>query len=429
MHKYIFTDTNLFEQFQPITGIDWLALASCDSATLLVPSVTLRELNEHKDGATRGRLKRRAAAALIDLKKYSDQGTPAKIRDGVDLDFRVSEPLIDFAQHHLDERLNDDRLIASAIEFATERMITAECVLVATGDFGLELKVKSQSLLRSLPLPEALRLPDEVDAEEKQIRDLREELGNYQTSLPNLDLAFEDASRFTTVQIEEPKTHELGSPEGVVADLEQKYPYLAPHPGHPQNGRWVFCDVGEHHCQQYNNSLNQFFQRTEHWVRESERIQNWYRTSTVLDLFIQNSGGAPGTDIDVELRFPPPVRIVSEGRTPRIPAQPIPPLRPNEPNRTAPQNQQSSIPEDFDVSPVSRDGKSRLSRIDNAGGGSVVAIHVSSVKHTYRQELPRLLTHFHSFEEAKSFGFDYRIVAENHPKPVEGHLDVVVEKR
>ena len=429
MHKYVFTDTNLFEQFQPITNIDWLTLAGCDSATLLVPGVTLRELNEHKDGATRGRLKRKAAAALSDLKRYADRGTPAKIRDGVHLDFRTAEPLIDFSDYHLDKTLGDDRLIASAIEFASENKISAECVLVATGDFGLELKAKSQAMLRPLSMPDALRLPDEADEEEKQIRELKEEVRILRDALPDLDLAFPAASRVTTVEIEEPKPHELGSPKDVVAELEQEYPYLPPEPGHPPNGRWVFCDIGRHLCQQYNDSLNQFFQRTEHWIRESERVQNWYRTTIVLGLFLQNNGGAPGTDIDVEVQFPPEAHVVSFNRAPQIPAQPIPPIRPNDPTRTSPPISQSSVPERFSLEPVSRDGKSRISRIASAFGGSLVAIHVSSVKHTYGQELPQLLVHLDSYEGAGSFGFGYRIVAANHPRPVEGHLDVIVEKK
>src|SRR5665811_2428307 len=187
MHKYVFADTNLFEQFSPITDIDWLALANCESATLLVSSVTIRELNRHKDGAANGRLKRKAAAVLSGLKRYSEQGAPAKIRAGVELEFQTQEPRIDFAAHQLDEQDGDDRLVATALTFALGKGLTSESVLVATGDFGLQLKLRSQPLVGIIPLPDELRLPDEPDAEERLIRELKEEVRTLRDAVPKLD--------------------------------------------------------------------------------------------------------------------------------------------------------------------------------------------------------------------------------------------------
>jgi hypothetical protein len=181
-------------------------------------------------------------------------------------------------------------------------------------------------------------------------------------------------------------------------------------------------------CQQYNDSLNQFFERTGHWVRESERVQNWYRRSAVLELLLHNSGGAPGTDIDLEMTFPPHLEIVAPGQMPTIPAEPLLPLRPNDRSRAALVASQPYVPEEFRIESVSLSGKSRISRMEDTTDGTLVTVHLNDLKHTYDTDIPRLLVHFQSYEEAGSFRFRYRIVAANHPKPTEGSLDVVVEK-
>src|SRR5271166_6787200 len=67
MTKYIFTDTNLYEHFPPLTDVDWLTLADCETAVLIVPAIVITELNNHKDGATRARLKKKAKSVLSRL--------------------------------------------------------------------------------------------------------------------------------------------------------------------------------------------------------------------------------------------------------------------------------------------------------------------------------------------------------------------------
>ncbi len=93
MKKYIFTDTNLYEHFLPLSNIDWLALAECDAAVLVVPANTISELTKHKDTSTRARLKKRAAEALSRLSSYAAASKPVEVRTAVDVEFRHRGPL------------------------------------------------------------------------------------------------------------------------------------------------------------------------------------------------------------------------------------------------------------------------------------------------------------------------------------------------
>jgi hypothetical protein len=424
MHKYIFTDTNLFEQFAPITDIDWLTLAGCESATLLVSSVTIRELNKHKDGTTRGRLKRRAAAALSNLKRYSDCGTPASIRDGVKLDFRMREPLIDFTAYHLDKEDNDDRLVASALAFAMAEHLAGESVLVATGDFGLGLKVRAQPLLSLLSLPEGLRLPDEQDADERLVGELRAKVERLQSNLPNLKLSFAEDAAFTRVSISRPDRAGWDGVDSIVDRL--RHPCITPFPNVPLG--YDLYPASRSGCELYNQNLQHFFQRIAYRLAQSERIEDWYHLSFQLCLTLYNDGGSPAKNIDVELQFPPQVDVVNPINAPRMSDPPLLPIRPNDQIRPSVEIPQRPIPWEFPTPMVALDSRTRLPRIEKTDRGSSVAIRVPEVKHTYSLEMPQLAAHFRSYEEAGPFRFDYRIVADNHPEATEGSLNVVVEK-
>src|SRR5579872_1197745 len=261
MHKYVFLDTNVFEQFQPITDIDWLNLTGGERVTLLIPSSTIRELNEHKDGATRGRLRSKAAVALVQLKKYADQGLPAQIRDGVELNFRPQEPRIDFEAHHLDPKWDDDRLIASAVAFAAEGQLVRELVLVATGDFGLELKLNDQTYVGVLPLPDELRLPAELDSDEKEMRNLQRRVRELESAAPDIVLTFEDDLSYAAVNIGPQPDEKQIEVEEILRQERSRRPFLQGRIPQAMKG-WQFTRLSTpEDLDKYNEELDSYFEK------------------------------------------------------------------------------------------------------------------------------------------------------------------------
>jgi hypothetical protein len=430
MHRYVFTDTNLFEQYQSITNIDWLTLAGCDFVSLEVPSVTVRELNDHKDGATRGRLKRRAGAALSALRKYSDEGTPAKVRESVHLEFRPREPLIDFGMYHLDPKLNDDRLIASAIELAIEKQLGPESVLVTTGDFGLELKIKSQPLISPLRLPDELRLPNEPDQEEARIRDLEAEILRLRSSVPELCLTFGTGEALTEIALERPLELREEKVQEELAQLRCRFPLLDAVPATPSNVLSWALNTPEM-IAQHNSDLAVYYDNVEGYLRAHHDYLNRRRLSSRLTFMLHNKGAAPADDIDIGLHFPDGFLVLGKGGDESEPREPRPPLRPFE--RLA---ERMSLPTfrvpDLDLPSRTAQrladhsaANARLLRIKNTKSYQV-DFSVKKLKHTLSEELPPIWIRFRSFKEVRPFGISYRILAANLPKPVEGSLHVKV---
>jgi hypothetical protein len=421
MHKYIFTDTNLFEQFQPITDIEWLKLAGCDRVTLLVPSVTVRELNEHKDGATRGRLKRKAAAALIALKKYSDQGSPIEIRDGVELDFRQHEPLIDFESHHLDRGLDDDRLIAAAIDFAIEKKLTPESVMIATGDFGLQLKVKAQPLVELLALPDHLRLPDELDADEKRIRELEAEIGALRSARPRLSLMFRNGTNIYKRVLEKREVSDADIRE-LLDKTRERHPYRkVPEP----KGDPLFNFAGRRTAQDYNSRLDEYYASMEAYYRELRTIREWWTSTVELELVLANQGASPAEDVDVRVKLAEDVLSMKESELPKLPKEPHPPGPPSAVSGLASLLGSENLMASFEP-PVLH---VRPLELPNASiylvGEGTVEFHIRRLKHLTEEVLPKVYLHFGS--GLRSCNLGYEIIAGNVPEALTGTLAIVIE--
>ncbi len=426
MHKYVFTDTNLFEQFQPIENIDWVNLSGGDTVTLVVPAVTLSELNKHKDGAIRGRIKRRAANVLSQLSAYSRQPGRVVLRNGVDLIFRHQEPLIDFTERHLSKDVPDDRLLASAIEFAGEKNILDRSVMVATGDLGLELKIKGQDLLNPLLLPQELRLADELDPEETKIKELTTELQRIRSSIPELNLSFAGGAVSTEIALEPPVELNMEKVEEGIADLKRKHPLLGGPPPDPLSLLSALAGLTGSELE-YNSELVAYYGAYRGYYDEVLKYLNRQNLSTDLDFLLHNSGGAPADDIDIELHFPDGFAVLDAADEEDPPKEPRPPLTPQEkfarmvamPNILLPNY---NLPHLTLPQPA---GNTQLKSIKKTNS-YFVRVFVKKLKHTMSESLPPIRIRFDCYDAVKPFGVEYRVVAGNLPTPVVGKLHVIV---
>jgi len=419
--KYVFLDTNIFEQFQPIHDIDWPSVASCTSVALIIPPIVIRELNEHKDSASRGRLRRKADSTLKELHALSRNPTPIVIRQCVELLFEKREPLLDFVSYGLDEHVNDDRLIASAIAFAEAQGLPAETVLVATGDFGLQLKAEGQPRITCLPIPETYRLPAESDDEEKELRQLQRDLLQLRNTLPDLKLSFPNGKDFCEATIQAQLSHENRIAE-LIEKERKKYPFLQKTtPAAPAG--WMFSLSGPEAIERYNRELETYFADYATWLQHGSTNTNWWALTLKLTLQLSNSGGAPARDAHIDLHFPDGFEVLGSDDLPEKAEKPEPPLRPEEELAS---RMRLSLPSlDFLHRPPV------LGRRPNATVVSIkksksydVRLEVEELKHTETETLPSVYIHFHAFDSAEGFQFSWRAVAANHPRPFSGALHV-----
>jgi len=428
MTKYIFTDTNLYEHFPPLSDIDWLSLAKCDCVVLIVPPIVIAELNKHKDGATRARLKKRATSALSKLSEFAAQPKPVDIRNGVTLEFRNREPLVDFNALGLSRDIPDDRLLAAAIEFASEMALDRNSVLVSTADLGLQLKAQSQELVSPLPLPDNIRLPDDVDEETKVIRELQTKLSRLESACPRLRLAPLGNGSYAVLKIGPRLARTEAELEERFAQERARLPFLAESPSNPSY--WSLILTLPEKVKDYNKDLEKYFAKFESWIRKRFEISEWRRLTPALSLGIENDGGTPADDIEIEVHLPDGFEVVDVGQIKKYPPQPMPPMTPTERLQQAfSMPAMASFPFDRPypgtLQPRIPSGP-RIAGIKKVNS-YLVSIRVDSVLHTKSQRLPDIHLHFNSENDIKPFNFEYSILARNYPERFEGKLNVVIE--
>ena len=129
--KTIFLDTNIFLHYEPFDQIKWLEIVQAESATILIPPVTIRELNKHKDYHSQPRVRNRAGEVLKRLLALFESPAGTSLRDNINIVFEDRDPVIDFAAHQLSPDIQDDHLIASILMYQNEAAGT-ETVLVTS---------------------------------------------------------------------------------------------------------------------------------------------------------------------------------------------------------------------------------------------------------------------------------------------------------
>jgi hypothetical protein len=101
-------------------------------------------------------------------------GSLPQVRTHVTLLALPNEPFIDWKTEHLDPAINDDRLLASILDFKHQN--PAEQILLLSDDSGPRLKAKSRNIQASRPPEELKRLADPPSPEELQIRQLQKQI-------------------------------------------------------------------------------------------------------------------------------------------------------------------------------------------------------------------------------------------------------------
>lgn len=324
----ILIDTNLVLHFQPIDQIDWCALTECDRCTLVIAPILLRELEKKKIFSPSSALKERAGRTIDFLVGKMALPDPIDLRAKVTLAFVEQEPAINFSSHQLVREINDDHYIATAIE----RQAAGRTTLIASNDGGMAMKLRSRAI-KVLRLPDTLRLPDEVDAEAKELRDAKREIARLKSRLPKLSVTFRGGA--AKQEIRNARAIDLGVPS--LAKIRAEHPLLslpreapAPAPGALSGLRGISAlgMPSRERIEQYNGALRDYYARYERYLGELREWSELLRLTAEVHLVLENDGSASATDIDVTVTFPQNVFLSSVRDRPSEPKAPKPPARP-----------------------------------------------------------------------------------------------------
>ena len=427
-----FLDTNTFLHFPRLDQLDWPALLHSTGVRLIVAPVVIRELNRHKDFPTSLKTRERAAAVLRALDEWSERPWPVFIRNSVELQFRVQDPLIDFATFNLSRDIADDHLIASILEYNSEADPGA--TRLVTADLGLKLKAKSHAIV-VIQLLANLRLPDELLPEEKKRRELESEVMRLRNRLPRVKILFNTNEPQLRVQLPSSDLPKLETPSAV--ELRAKYPKMemptVPLPRASEQFLTVLSAIPAEDIEKYNDHLDLFYAAHAEYVVGLERLHALLANTLRLDILAVNEGTCPAHDLDIFLHFPDGFALVTESGLPKKPTKPNPPRRPETlAERMAFAVQAVQVPNVFARVPSLN--LPEISRPTNVSRPMIrrtnsydVKVSIVMLKHGFVEALEPLYVIFESNERIGSFTVDYRVHASNLPDASEGHLHVIVD--
>lgn len=443
MATLLFLDTNVFLHYQDFDSLPWKTLCK-DSVTIVIPPITIRELNKHKDTLSRPRIRRRAEVALKKIANLLGASLTTQVNEDVELIFESRDPLISFSENQLSPEVNDDQLIASIL-MAKDESPNATTILV-TSDTGLTLRTKAQRLaIQTMMLSDEYKLPEEPDPEQARIRELETEIRELKATQPKLSVIFEDEHQHTVLALGPLVVPDPDIEDEALRELREQHPKLTPPQSNESEnlttprsaaslmrGFNLSNSISPEDIKKYNVQLEKFYEEYSRYLQKDLQHRELKSRSGKIQLWLLNSGTAPAEDIDVFLHFPDGFQLA-----PRLPDAPKPPSPPAKPlteleKLTRPAGRvfdpmfltpPRPVP-NLRPSPEPNVSSPRIKRTNSYD----VSYEVRYVKHGIRVLLSELFVIFDSLESAHSFQIHCEILAANVPQKVAGELHVVVKE-
>lgn len=415
----VFIDTNILLHYAPLDQIDFEELTNDKYNTLVFAPVIIFELDKHK----RSTGKKQAQRAKSVVKKIEEISSHKKLTKNTEIDIITSNPNATlFNEYSLDREEQDDKLLASIIEYTLNN--NDEKIALLTGDLGLKLKSKSLSI-DTISIPEKYEIVEEEDSSAKEINRLKRQLEKYAHSIPKLSLTFKNSKEFITVNLKRFVFEEFKKEQMI--ELRSNNPYLPT----LDNNDNIFAQLRrpifqtEESIKKYNDELDSYYSEYENFLDDNKLYFIQKHLSIILELKLHNEGTIPATDIDINMHFPDGFTICSVNNRPTRPDEPKIPSKPGEFLTSTvayfSTHQYSDGPTNF---PFAGRGFSSIEKTNSYN----VNFDVSSLKHNMTFDLEHLLLSFDDFNLASGFKIEYEILAANVPEIITGQLNVKLDK-
>jgi hypothetical protein len=330
------------------------------------------------------------------------------------------------AQHRLQPRAADDRLLASAIAFKPSQ--TAARVLVLTADTGLSIKAPARQMEVKMP-GDHLELRDEPDETEKALEATRRELAAAKNAAPKLRITFESGAHLElTASLAGPL--EPNTKQKLLTDWRERHPLAKGMPDSftmPGGGNIdmkMFAGfpgyLSQEDTEKRDAAIESYFGEYRDYLDAWPAMLNTLKRCVEIRLVLENDGTAPADDVHL-LLWSDAKGIWRE----EFPDIEPPPEMPRARSMFDMDILRPQLPH-FDV-------RSLRHRDDPIDGPNIPEVDPAETEYTVRRvkhhvpcPLPKVYFQFDADEDVASFAINYRLVAANIREPREGTLHVKV---
>ena len=315
--KYLFLDTNIYIHYIDVEQINWNKIVGDADITIVVPRITLREIDQHKD-QNRGKIQKRAKAISAKFAQIFLDGKTFKYTFAL-----CDEPAASsFDGGKFNIHINDDWFILSALHSNYD---VADIVVISS-DTNLLLKAKENGL-DFRKMSDEYRLKEELSDEEKEIKALKAELEKYKNRQPKPSVIFEKEESDKLI-LKRPNKRDLEDELSIyMENLKKEYPYW-------ERGKVCTSSnlfglnllVTQEQIDKYNAELNDYFEEEEEFQRfllQKDILDERFRE---LSFGISNDGNAQTGDMNVFIEFPEHINLYN--RDIKISIDNIAPVKP-----------------------------------------------------------------------------------------------------
>ena len=433
----VFFDTMIYLHYKSLDQLDFAGILGSGPHDVLVPRITLRELDKHKNTHKSSRVQDRARRVLQKLERWAGG---EEVRPGVCAEFLPAIPAVEYAKLGLKPEWSDDVLVATVLQYKTDN--PTESVALVTQDSGPRLTA-SHLGISVVELPEEYRLPSEPDPLEVENRELARTIATLQNALPKLNVSFagsEDPERHARFTIEPPPSSMEEEIARKVEELKSNLPKQHPPKATPPTpnsslstlqtqlaGLSYIDPIVPEEYERYNRDVDTYITRYEQYMRDTWELRAAARRTLTFTIRISNVGTAPADDVDIFLHFPDGFRLFQQDHLPDCPDEPRPPRKPRSRMQMI-ADSIGTIPRMNFAVPCVPDFKMRTSFSIERTRSYDVTDHFSRIKHGAIAILPEMFLTFDSYETASSFRCTYTVRPANLPEPITGELHFVIEK-
>lgn len=330
---YLYVDANVFMHYRHFTEIDWCALAEVDQVVLILCAITLKELDRHKDEHRLRKMRMRVSGVVKRIDEVLGDELEGRVRESVDLRFQVDATAADVEAHRLDPRSNDDVLLATVLEHRGRE--PDEDVAIVHHDRTLKLKARSRGI-PTIPLGVEYRLEDALDEQDREIRELRRELGEIKARAPKLSLAFDVEDSPSLLRLTVAPPYPEPSAEAKAEELSAVRTRLdhfdRPSPAPTGLGLSAFAAfiprITEEQREEFRQELDLYLEKYAAWIDKRPKVETVRRRFKKLGLELVNDGKVPAENVDLYVEIPEWLRVVTADELPEVPRGPVPPKRP-----------------------------------------------------------------------------------------------------
>jgi len=430
----IFLDTMIYLHYKSIEEIDFQNEFNSKEITIIIPRITIRELDIHKNTHKFSRIRERARKMLQRIEKWIEV---KEIRPAVTVEYVATTPTIDYEKFNLNPDWNDDQLIAAILHYRSDNSMSDRIILV-TQDTGPRLTARHFGI-EVKQLPDKYKLPVEPDPQETEIRSLRQTIATLENALPRLELSFSNNEKPTNNKNFALSSQTVCDKKGFgkeIEKLKRKYPKINKDEanisvtkvgnlnllGGPLNV------VSDEEIKRYYADVDNYIEQYKGYLKSCWDITAAYERTIRFIIEVWNIGTAPAADVEVSIYFPDGFKLYEIGKQPIAPKEPSPPVQP----RTDMQITLSRIASasyGLRLPDLSKHYNEKLETFSIRRTNSYnVGDHFQTIKHGDKVVLPEMVLIFDSYEAAKSFKCEYNIRPANLPEPKTGELHFIITK-